>query len=92
MASGEKWRMRCIGKAVREPSGAVTGVGPGCGWRGVRTHHLQCECYDIWRMYCRPLTPGPGCPSGIVSPCPRCRGAVTGKPVEHRAKAGTRDG
>ena len=42
-----------------------------CSWRGVRTDG-QCECYEDWAMYCRPGTPGPGCPRGVVWPCPRC--------------------
>jgi len=42
-----------------------------CEWKGVRTP-LDCECYDVRAMYCRPGSPGPGCPSGVVWPCPRC--------------------
>lgn len=44
---------------------------PDCGWRGVRTS-TQCECYDEWRMYCRPNSPGPDCPSRVTWPCPKC--------------------
>lgn len=82
---GEKWRMRCIGK-IERIDGVMASHRPGCGWRGVRSYHIECECYDIWTLYCRPLTPGPGCPSGIAWPCPRCKGAVTGRPVKHRAR------
>ena len=46
-----------------------------CKWRGVRTDG-QCECYEDWGVYCRPGTPGPGCPRGVVWPCPRCKGTV----------------
>lgn len=42
-----------------------------CGWRGIRTS-ITCECYEDWAPYCRPGSPGPGCPSGVVWPCPRC--------------------
>jgi hypothetical protein len=42
-----------------------------CGWKGVRTS-IQCECYDEYALYCRPSAPGPGCPSGVIWPCPRC--------------------
>jgi hypothetical protein len=52
-----------------------------CNWSGVRTDG-QCECYDEWRMYCRAGSPGPGCPRGVVWPCPKCGpnvvGSVTG--------------
>lgn len=86
---GEKYRMRCIGTSADWDAYRNSLAPPptGCGWRGIRTDHLQCECYDIWRMYCHPLTPGPGCPRGIAWPCPRCRGSVTGKPVKRRALA-----
>ena len=42
-----------------------------CNWRGRRTA-TQCECYEDWAMYCRPGSPGPGCPSGVVWACPKC--------------------
>jgi hypothetical protein len=42
-----------------------------CRWRGVRTA-TECECYDEYALYCRPGAPGPGCPSGVVWPCPHC--------------------
>lgn len=42
-----------------------------CRWTGRRSG-LQCECYDTWRMYCRPWSPGPGCPSSILYGCPHC--------------------
>jgi hypothetical protein len=57
MYSGEKWRVRCTW----------------CGWKGVRTDSLECECYEDWAPYCRAGSPGPGCPRGVVWPCPRCR-------------------
>lgn len=44
-----------------------------CNWTGYR-RGLQCECYEDWSMYCRPWSPGPGCPSGILWPCPQCSG------------------
>lgn len=53
--SGQKWRVRCLQ----------------CDWRGVRTDSVGCECYPEYAAYCRPGTPGPGCPRGIVWPCPR---------------------
>lgn len=56
-----------------------------CHWRGIRTR-IQCECYDIWAMYCRPGSPGPGCPAGVVWPCPRCG------PVDNISGSGARDG
>lgn len=71
-----KYRTRCIG---RPSLGEL-----GCGWSGVRTDSIECECYDIWSLYCHPFTPGPGCPRGLDWPCPRCGGAVTGKPVQPR--------
>lgn len=42
-----------------------------CGWTGYRGG-LPCECYDENAWYCRPWSPGPGCPSGILYGCPRC--------------------
>jgi hypothetical protein len=84
---GDKYRMRCIGEMLwgGGPSfPKVIGQRPGCGWRGIRTDRLQCECYDLYAHYCRALTPGPGCPRGIAWPCPRCKGSVTGKLVERR--------
>lgn len=41
-----------------------------CGWRGYR-HAADCECYEDWAMYCRPQSPGPGCPSWVTYPCPK---------------------
>ena len=41
-----------------------------CNWRGYR-HARDCECYEDWVMYCRPESPGPGCPSWVTWPCPR---------------------
>lgn len=87
-----KYRVRCIGKVVwgGEPGfPKVVGQIPGCGWTGVRTDHIECECYDIWALYCRPFSPGPGCPRGIDWPCPRCKGAVTGRSVQSK---GARNG
>ena len=87
---GDKYRMRCIGGTVWatvEGHTMMVASTPRCGWIGIRTDHVQCECYDINRMYCRALTPGPGCPRGIDWPCPRCKGSVTGKPVERRQVA-----
>ena len=43
-----------------------------CKWRGVRTDHVECECYPEWAVWCRPSSPGPGCPSGILWSCPKC--------------------
>lgn len=83
---GDKYRMRCIGRGIWA-NYQLVGQEPGCGWVGIRTDHLQCECYDIYTLYCRALTPGPGCPRGIDWPCPRCKGSVTGKPVERREPA-----
>lgn len=58
-----------------------------CRWQGVRTDGL-CECYEDWAPYCRPSAPGPGCPRGIVWPCPRCGWTVvTLGPVKHRVLA-----
>lgn len=42
-----------------------------CGWTGYR-RGLECCCYDEYAWYCRPWSPGPGCPSGILYGCPRC--------------------
>lgn len=42
-----------------------------CEWRGVRTDG-ECECYPDYAAYCRPGTPGPGCPRGVAWSCPRC--------------------
>lgn len=42
----------------------------GCGWRGVR-HARDCECYEDWSPYCKPWSPGPGCPSWVTWPCPK---------------------
>jgi hypothetical protein len=85
ISTGEKYRMRCLGKQiwVGEPGFRTLSSEniPSCGWTGVRTDHIDCECYDLYAFYCRPLTPGPGCPRGINWPCPRCKGAVTGKPI-----------
>jgi len=41
-----------------------------CGWTGYR-HARDCECYEDWVMYCRPDTPGPGCPNWVTYPCPK---------------------
>ncbi len=82
MITGRKYRVHCLK--------------PGCGWRGVRTDSVECECYEDWAAYCRPGTPGPGCPRGIVWPCPRCgrversmsfpegSTVITAGPVKHR--------
>lgn len=90
---GEKYRMRCIPTMIwttADGHSKITGEKPACGWTGVRTaYHFDCECYDIWTMYCRPLSPGPGCPSGIVWPCPKCGGSVTGVPVKHKKSGRT---
>lgn len=83
--AGDKYRLRCIGQITFDTVGRTTGSSPACGWTGVRTDHIECECYAEWRPYCHPLGPGPGCPRGIAWPCPRCKvGAVTGRPVRHR--------
>jgi hypothetical protein len=85
--SGTKYRVRCIGRTVygvRDGFSYVKDKWDRCGWTGVRTDRIECECYDIYTLYCRPLTPGPGCPRGIDWPCPRCKGAVYGRPVERR--------
>lgn len=87
---GDKYRMRCIGTSDlwdQFRDGTVLEMPKGCGWRGIRTDQGGCECYDIWRAYCRPLAPGPGCPRGIDWSCPRCKGSVTGARVERRAVA-----
>lgn len=55
--SGERWRVKC--------------TNPQCRWTGVRVA-TECECYDEYALYCHPGSPGPGCPSGVVWPCPRC--------------------
>lgn len=87
----EKYRMRCIGSVVwggEKGFPVMTGQVPSCGWSGVRSAYaIECECYDLYALYCRPLTPGPGCPSGIDWPCPRCKGAVTGRPVVRRIRS-----
>lgn len=44
---------------------------PKCGWKGFR-HGEACACYEDWAPYCKPWSPGPGCPSWIQWPCPRC--------------------
>jgi hypothetical protein len=48
-----------------------------CGWHGYRRNHPlnECTCYDENAWYCRPDSPGLGCPSGanLFSLCPRCR-------------------
>lgn len=41
-----------------------------CGWTGYR-FALECECYEDWAMYCRPNSPGPGCPAWVTYPCPK---------------------
>lgn len=86
-----KYRVRCIGKIIWDTVNGYTvavGMSNGCGWTGVRTDHIECECYDIWTRYCQPLSPGPGCPRGINWPCPRCKGEVTGQLVQHRRVEG----
>ena len=86
--SGTKYRVRCLGRTVygaENGYAVVVDQWDSCGWTGVRTDALECECYDEYAHYCRPTTPGPGCPRGVVWPCPRCKGAVTGRPVQHRA-------
>lgn len=53
-------------------SGTVVKVAcPKCGWKGSRQGE-ECACYDEYAMYCRPDSPGPGCPSGVRWPCPKC--------------------
>lgn len=84
----DKYRVRCIGKNIWttvDGYSKLTDTIPKCGWTGVRTDHIECECYDMYAHYCRALTPGPGCPRGIDWACPRCGGSVTGKLIEHRA-------
>jgi|WetSurMetagenome_2_1015567.scaffolds.fasta_scaffold674082_2 hypothetical protein len=41
-----------------------------CGWQGYRRGYPDCECYEDWVMYCRPWSPGPGCPRWVEWPCP----------------------
>lgn len=52
-------------------------LNPACGWVGYRSPHpdLGCECYSDYAYYCRPSSPGPGCPNGanLRARCPRCR-------------------
>lgn len=48
-----------------------------CTWKGNRQGRYQCECYDEWAHYCKPWAPGPGCPSWILWPCPRCNNDTT---------------
>lgn len=83
----DKYRMRCLGKfrwvgGPDYPRMTTEYEIEPCGWRGIRTDHIECECYDINTLYCRALTPGPGCPRGIDYPCPRCKGEVTGRLIE----------
>jgi len=42
-----------------------------CHWTGRRAG-LECACYDEYAYYCRPWSPGPGCPSSILYGCPKC--------------------
>lgn len=48
-----------------------------CGWHGYRRPHPynECACYDEYAWYCRPGSPGPGCPNGanLWAWCPQCR-------------------
>ncbi len=58
-----------------------------CGWVGYRRPHPlnECACYDEYAWYCRPNSPGPGCPNGanLFALCPRCRNVrVT---IEHNS-------
>lgn len=87
--TGDKYRIKCIGRVVWSKGNNPVMIDkiPGCGWTGIRTDSFQCECYDLYALYCRPLTPGPGCPRGIDWPCPRCGGSVTGQPVRHRVRS-----
>ena len=81
IATGRRYRVHCIGSVTWKTENGfahIIDTQAGCGWKGYRTASVGCECYDEWRMYCRPLTPGPGCPSGVVWPCPRCKGKVNG--------------
>jgi hypothetical protein len=51
-------------------------LNPECGWVGYRSPHPlnECACYADYAYYCRPDTPGPGCPNGanLRARCPRC--------------------
>lgn len=51
-------------------------LNPACGWVGYRSPHPlnECECYADYAPYCRPQSPGPGCPNGanLRARCPRC--------------------
>lgn len=52
-------------------------LNPACGWIGYRKPHPlnECACYDEYAWYCRPSSPGPGCPNGanLYANCPRCK-------------------
>lgn len=52
-------------------------LNPACGWVGYRSPHPhnECACYDENAYYCRPTSPGPGCPNGanLRANCPRCK-------------------
>lgn len=47
-----------------------------CGWRSVRVDSIPCLCYADHAAFCKPGTPGPGCPRGLVYPHPKCSGQV----------------
>jgi hypothetical protein len=52
-------------------------LNPACAWVGYRSPHPlnDCACYSEYAYYCRPETPGPGCPNGanLRARCPRCK-------------------
>ena len=52
-------------------------LNPQCGWVGYRSPNPlnECACYSDYAYYCRPESPGPGCPNGanLRARCPRCR-------------------
>lgn len=51
-------------------------LNPACRWIGYRRPHPlnECACYDEFAWYCKPVSPGPGCPNGsnLRARCPRC--------------------
>jgi hypothetical protein len=59
----ERYRVECLN--------------PSCTWVGYRSPHPlnECACYDEYAWYCRPTSPGPGCPNGanLRARCPRCK-------------------